>query len=535
MSVRARSCAPILLDGQWRPARAVGTFTAFNPATSLPLPGRFPISSFKDAEDAVTAGRNAARDLAGISPKVLAGFLDIFARDIEKNVEALIAVAHAETALAVEPRLRSSELPRTTDQLHQAAAAVRDGSWRQAAIDTKRNIRSIREPLGGPVLVFGPNNFPLAFNAAAGGDFAAALAAGNPVIAKGHPEHPATTRMLAEIALKGLKEAGMPPAALQLLYHLDRESGFRLAAHPGLGATAFTGSRRAGLALKKAADAAGRPVYLEMSSLNPLFLLPGAVRDRGPALAADLFASCSLGAGQFCTKPGMAVLLDNDSGRAFLAAARSAFLSPPNGFLFSRSSLKAVTAAVSKLRRHGAALLAGGKPLPGPGFRYENTLLSVSGKTFLQNAAGLQGEAFATVSLIVLAESPGIMGDIAAALEGNLAIGIYSKSDDPADRKLIRRLSPILRPKTGRLLHDKMPTGLAVVPSMVHGGPFPATGHPGFTSVGIPSSLWRFSVPRSYDNVSEELLPPALRTPNPTGKMWRLVDGAWSRRDAPQR
>jgi len=533
MSARAGSCAPILLDGRWRPARAVGSFTAFDPSSGLPLPGRFPVSSFKDAEEAVAAGRKAARDLADIASSVVAGFLDAFAGKILEKSEALIAAAHAETALPADPRLRSSELPRTTNQLYQAAEAVRDGSWRQAAIDTKLNIRSIREPLGGPVVVFGPNNFPFAFNAAAGGDFAAALAAGNPVIAKGHPSHPQTTRLFAEIAREAMEETGMPRASLQLLYHLNRGDGLRLAAHPGIGATAFTGSRRGGLALKKAADAAGRPIYLEMSSLNPLFFLPGAVRERGPALAGDLFASCSLGAGQFCTKPGMAVLLGDDPGRNFADAAKAGFQSPPPGFLFSRAAMRSVQRAVDNIRTCGAKVLTGGKPLPGPGFRFENTLFSISGKRFLKNAPGLQREAFATVSLLVLAESADVMLKIAEFLEGNLAVGIYAEADDPGDRELAGRLSPILRPKAGRILNDKMPTGLAVVPSMVHGGPYPATGHPGFTSVGIPASLLRFTAPRCYDNARPDRLPPALRNPNPTGSMWRLIDGAWTRDDVP--
>lgn len=533
MSARAEACAPILLDGYWRPSRAVGSFTAFDPSTGHALPGRFPVSSFRDAEIAVVAGRKAALDLAGIAPSVVAGFLDAYARKILEKSETLIAAAHAETALPVEPRLRSSELPRAANQLHQAAEAVRDGSWRQAAIDTKLNIRSIREPLGGPVVVFGPNNFPFAFNAAAGGDFAAALAAGNPVIAKGHPAHPRTTRLFAEIAREALEETGMPPASVQLLYHLKRSDGLRLAAHPGIGATAFTGSRRSGLALKKAAEAAGRPIYLEMSSLNPLFLLPGAVRERGPALAAELFASCGLGAGQFCTKPGMAVLLGDDPGRAFADAAKACFQSPPSGFLFSRAAMRSVQHAVDNIRACGAKALTGGKPVPGPGFRFENTLFSISGKRFLKNASGLQREAFATVSLLVLAESADVMLKIAEILEGNLAIGISAKEDDPGDREMAGRLSPIIRPKSGRILHDKMPTGLAVVPAMVHGGPYPATGHPGFTSVGIPASLLRFTAPRCYDNVRQDGLPAALRDPNPTGSMWRLIDGRWTREDAP--
>jgi NADP-dependent aldehyde dehydrogenase len=307
----------------------------------------------------------------------------------------------------------------------------------------------------------------------------------------------------------------------------------RLVAHPAVGATAFTGSRPSGLALKRAAEEAGRTIYLEMSGLNPVFLLPGAVRERSEDLAAELFASCSLGAGQFCTKPGLAVLLEDDAGRNFVAAVRKLFLSPPSGFLLNRPGLAALESAIEDLRRGGAELLAGGKPGPGPGYRFENTLLRISGRDFLARARTLQREAFGTETLLILAESEDVLLQIAETLEGTLGLAVYSGvREEGNDEDLYRRLAAILIQKTGRLLNDKMPTGIAVVPSMVHGGPFPATGHPGFTSVGIPASLLRFSALRCYDNVRPDRLPPALANRNPTGRMWRLIDGEWTRADA---
>jgi alpha-ketoglutaric semialdehyde dehydrogenase len=456
--------------------------------------------------------------------------LDRCAEGILRRADDLVEIAHQETALPKEPRLRTTELPRTVLQLRLAAEAVRDSSWRQATIDSKLNIRSIRGPLGGPVVVFGPNNFPFAYNSAAGGDFAAALAAGNPVIAKSHPSHPGTTRLFAEIVRDAFAEIGFPTAAFQLLYHLDPLDGMKLVAHPGIGATAFTGSRRSGLRLMQAADSAGKPIYLEMSSLNPIFMLPGAVEERGAALAAELFASCTLGTGQFCTKPGLAVVLDGDSGRDFLERVQERFQSSPSGYLLSRGVRDSVRAAVDELIKNGASLLAGGRPLPEPGYGIENTLLTVSGKRFLRSADALQSEAFGPVTMIVLAESEEALVRIAESLEGNLSACIYS-GPDGRDEALHDRLAPILRPKTGRLLNDKMPTGLAVVPAMVHGGPYPATGHPGYTSVGIPASLFRFTALRGYDNVRPNRLPPELRDRNPTGKMWRLIDGTWTQGD----
>ncbi len=525
--------ARILLNGAWRPARAIGTFTAFDPTNGRPLAETFPVSSFEDAREAVQAGQTAARDLEAVSPEDLAGFLDLMAKSLDERSAELVEIAHRETALSKEPRLQSSELPRTIGQLRQAAEAVRDGSWRQATIETGLNIRSVREPLGGPVVVLGPANFPLAFNSAAGGDFAAALAAGNPVIAKAHPSHPGTTRKLAEIARSCLDRAGLPPASLQLLYHLRPEDGLRLVAHPGVAATAFTGSRRSGLALKKSAEEAGRLIYLELSGLNPVFLLPDAVKEKGEILAGELFASCSLGAGQFCTKPGLTVLRNDESGRAFVAAVLSRFQSPPSGFLLNRGGLSALKSTVDDLLLAGAELLTGGHPVPGPGYRFENTLFRISGREFLSKPQAFLKEAFGTVTLLVLAESTADFLRLAAAMEGTLGLSVYSGPPGSEDDALYNRLLPLLKSKTGRLLNDKMPTGLAVVPAMVHGGPFPATGHPGFTSVGIPASLQRFTALRCYDGVRPDRLPAALADRNPNGRMDRWIDGTRTGKDVP--
>ena len=530
MTKKNRILAPVLLDGAWRPARDSGSFNAFDPTTGLPLSDLYPVSTFEDAEEAVLAGQKAARELELIPVEGIAAFLDRFAEQILARIDDLIEIAHLETALPKEPRLRTIELPRTINQLHQSAEAIRDGSWRQATIETKLNIRSIRGPIGGPIVVFSPNNFPFAYNAVAGGDFAAALAAGNPVIAKGHPAHPGTTRLFAKIGMECLQESGLPPATIQMIYHLIPEDGLKLVAHPSLGATAFTGSRSSGLKLKNAADLAGKPIFLEMSSVNPVFMLPGAIEERGPAIAAELFGSCSLGAGQFCTKPGLAVVLDDKSVRAFLKSARIYFRSLPSGYLLSRDILESVQAAVEELKKNGAEILVGGSPISGPGFQFENTLLLTSGERFLQNPISLQREVFGTVTLIVLVESDDQMIRIAEALEGSLSAGVYSKTNGEDD-DFYNHLAPILRTKTGRLLNDKMPTGLAVVPATVHGGPFPASGHPGFTSVGIPASILRFTALRCYDNVRKNRLPHELRDKNPTGRMWRLLDGVWTQKD----
>jgi NADP-dependent aldehyde dehydrogenase len=439
-------------------------------------------------------------------------------------------MANLETALPVEPRLRSGELPRTTNQLRQAAAAARDRSWCHATIDTQTNIRSKYGPLGGPVVVFGPNNFPFAFNSIAGGDFAAAIAAGNPVIGKANTGHPGTTKLFAEAAQEAVEASGLPPAMVQILYRLQPEEGLKLVSHPLVGATGFTGSKSAGLRLKEAADRAGKPIYLEMSSINPIFILPGVLQERLIDVAAELFNSCSLGAGQFCTNPGLVILLQNDHGEKFLDAVCNHFQQATPGILLGEGGPKGIATAIELLQQNGAEIITGGQEVDGAGYRFANTLLRVSGDKFLENPDALQTEAFGTVSLLVFAKDVAQMGKIAASLEGNLTGSLYSHSQGDDD-SLYAQIEPVLRQKVGRLLNDKMPTGVAVTPAMNHGGPYPATGHPGFTAVGIPASLLRFAALHCYDNVRPHRLPSELQDQNPTGTMWRFVDGQWTQQD----
>jgi 2,5-dioxopentanoate dehydrogenase len=521
---------PVLIDGAWRRARAIGVFRAVNPETGEGLPGDYPVSDFGDIEDAIHAGRRAALEMMTIAPESLADYLERLGEGIGGAAEALAQMAARETGLPPDPRLRSAEIPRMIRQLRLAADAARDRSWCRATIDTQADIRSKYAPLGGPVAIFGPNNFPFACNALGGTDFAAALAVGNPVIAKAHPYHPATTRLLAEVAVACLEKSGLPPAAVQLIYHLRSEDGFRCVSHPMLGAFSFTGSRPAGLALKAAADRAGKPAYIETSSLNPVFLLPGALKTRAEEAADELFASCTQGSGQFCTKPGLIVFIADQSGLAFFEALRSRFQGSQPGVLLGRSVLEGIETALAAMRHAGADVVVGGNRVGETGFRFENTLLRAGGELFLRNPAPLQQEAFGAVSLCVLCRTEDEMLGIAAVLEGNLASSIYSH-EAGADETLYRRLEPVLRIKVGRLLNDKVPTGITVTASMVHGGPYPATGHPGYSSFGAPVSLYRFAALHGYDRVRRHRLPPELQDKNPTGKMWRLIDGEWTRKD----
>jgi NADP-dependent aldehyde dehydrogenase len=520
---------PVLIAGQWRPAKAGGTFHSENPATGEKLPTEFPISTWADCDDALYAAAEAAGILRATTPEQIANFLTRFAEHLEERKDELVEVANTETALPKAPRLANVELPRTTDQLRQAAAAVLEGSWAMPTIDTKLDIRSMLAPLG-PVWVFGPNNFPFAFNSISGGDFAAAIAAGNPVIAKAHPNHPRTSQILAEEVITAIRETNLPPATVQMIYNLAPEDGLKMAADKRLGAIGFTGSRAAGLKLKAAADAIGKPVYLEMSSLNPMIILPGALAERGAKIVEEFAGSCLMASGQFCTSPGLVILFASNEAGQFITGAKTKLEGTAPGILLSSGVARNLAASVKTLQATGAELVCGGSLLPGPGFRFANTLLRVSGEKFLAAPEKLQTEAFGNASLVVVVRDAGQAAEVFNHLEGNLTGCIYSDTHG-SDDTLYDQLAPILRSRVGRLLNDKMPTGVAVSPAMNHGGPFPATGHPGFTAVGIPAALRRFAALHCYDNVRPARLPLALQNKNPNGKMWRLIDGQWSQAD----
>lgn len=520
---------PVLIAGQWRAAKASGTFRAENPSLGEALPDEYPVSVWEDVDAALAAASEAMPVLRTTAPEVLARFLTRFAERIEQRADEIVTMAHLETGLPRAPRLAEVELPRTTNQLRQAAQAAAEGSWALPTIDTKLNIRSYYSALG-PVWVFGPNNFPLAFNSAAGGDFAAAIAAGNPVIAKANTSHPGTTRLLAEEALAAVKEAGLPAATVQLLYRTGHQDGERLVADPRTGATAYTGSRGAGLKLKTAADAAGKPIYLELSSVNPVVILPGALAERGEKLAEEFSGSCLMGTGQFCTNPGLVVLLAGEAAERFIDTVRQRFEAAAVTPLLSSSVARSLAASMGVLQEAGARIVTGGAAAAGPGYRFANTLLRVEGSRFVAEPEKLQTEAFGNATLMVVAKDVEEAAAVLESLEGNLTGALYTDTRG-GDDALHDKLVPGLRSRVGRLLNDKMPTGVAVSPAMNHGGPFPATGHPGFTAVGIPASLRRFGMLQCFDAVRPARLPAALRDKNPNGTMWRLVDGSWSRAD----
>jgi 2,5-dioxopentanoate dehydrogenase len=517
----------VWIAGKWCDAASTSSYSAVNPSTGVELPGKFPISTWSDCESALNASVEAARALRTISSEDIALFLESYANEIERSATEIVAIAHAETGLPIKPRLSDAELPRTTTQIRQAAAATREGSWQDVVIDTKTNIRSHYAPIG-PVVILGPNNFPFAFNGISGGDFAAAIAAGCPVIAKSHPLHPGTSKILAECAARALNASSLPKATVQMLYGISNEDGLRLVADPRVGATSFTGSRAGGLRLKAAADAAGKAIYLEMSSLNPVVLLPGAIAERGEKLAGELADSCLAASGQMCTSPNLILAVAGDATSHLAEAFAETLQSRPSAPLFSEGGLKALDEGVKWIASAGAEIVTGGARAEGEGWRYKNTMLRITGKDFLAVPEKLQREAFGNATLFITLDDIPELVQMIETLEGNLTGSIYSSSTG-ADDHLYSEVAQALRFRVGRLLNDKVPTGVALSPAMNHGGPFPSTSHPGFTAVGIPRSMLRFGALHCYDNVREDRLPDALRNQTRLPQIWRTVDGTMTR------
>ncbi|WP_263355134.1 aldehyde dehydrogenase (NADP(+)) [Acidicapsa acidisoli] len=519
--------ALILIDGKWQKASGEATFHASNPATGETLPTPFPISEWRDCDLALSAAALAADEMRRLEPEQIAAFLDTYASNLEAASQVIVTAANEETGLAVSPRLKDNELPRTVLQLRLAASEVREESWKRPTLDLERNIRSCFGPIG-PVVVFGPNNFPLAFNGISGGDFVSAIAAGNPVIAKAHPLHPNTSRLLAEEARKAVAETRMPSGTVQMIYHISNENGLRLVSDPRVGAIAFTGSRAAGLNLKRAADSAGKPIYLEMSSINPVIFLPGALAEEEDRLTRDLADSCLAAAGQQCTSPNLFFLWQGPKAESLLTNLANIFDQRNPQPLFSLAGQHHLQSGVTSLIDAGAQLVTGGHPVEGPGYRYAHTVLRVTSRQFLNKPDELEREVFGNATMAVTLDDTEELITILELLEGNLTGSIYSAKSG-VDDDLYKRIEPLLRHKVGRLLNDKMPTGVAVSPAMQHGGPFPATSHPGFTAVGIPGSITRFAMLQCYDGVREDRLPSVLRNTLQNPNTWRSINGAWIR------
>ena len=516
----------VLINGEWVSANSKGTFQATNPTLGEVVSTQFPISEWSDCDAALTAAHEAFLESRLLPPERIADFLEHYASAIEADKDTLVELAHIESGLPRSPRLSDVELPRTLNQLRQAAAAARDQSWKMGVIDTKGKLRSCYQAFG-PVCVFGPNNFPFAFNSIAGGDFASAIAVGNPVIAKANSSHPATSERFGMLVAKSIKATSMPSGLAQLIYRTSHEDGERLVADPRLAAIGYTGARGAGLKLKAVADQVGKPFYAELSSVNPVVFMPGALSERCDALVDEYVTSGLMATGQFCTNPGMLLLVEGAQTELFIQGVVNKYTSNAVGTLLSPSVERSLVSSIQVLTKAGANLLVGGTKVPGARCAVSNTAMRITGDQFLSDPHIFQTEAFGNAVLMVVARDLKQIRKIIESLEGNLTGSIYSATTG-ADDAQYDEIADALSQRVGRMLNDKMPTGVAVSPAMNHGGPYPATSHPGFTAVGFPASMLRFAKLTSFDNVREGRLPAVLQDKAPTNKTWRQIDGVWT-------
>jgi NADP-dependent aldehyde dehydrogenase len=475
--------------------------------------------------DAAAAAAAAAFDAYRAMPgDARATLLERIATAMESNDE-LIAAAHAETALPTQ-RL-AAERGRTANQLRMFAALVREGSWVDARIDRalpartpvpRPDIRRVLIPIG-PVAVFGASNFPLAFSVA-GGDTASALAAGCPVIVKAHPAHPATSEIAGRAIVSAVSAAGMPSGVFSLLQSTRNDIARALVQHPQVKAVGFTGSLRAGRALFDAAADRPEPipVYAEMGSVNPVFLLPGALAERASSIAEGLKDSVTMGVGQFCTNPGLTIGVGDERFDAFVHQLDGLISAAPTGTMLTPAICHAYEAGVRRLSgvdgvstRRSSASSQEAQALP--------SLFVTDGGAFLRHH-DIGEEVFGPSTVVVRCGSRQELEAVARQLDGQLTATIHGTA---ADLEQYAWLVSILEHKAGRLIVNGFPTGVEVCPSMQHGGPYPATTDSRSTSVGT-AAIHRFARPVAYQNFPQSLLPPELQDANPRG-IWRLVDG----------
>ncbi|CAG9166309.1 MULTISPECIES: aldehyde dehydrogenase (NADP(+)) [Cupriavidus] len=493
--------------------------------TGEPLGPRYSGAGLAEVARACALAEAAFDTYRETTPEARARFLEAIAARIAALGAPLIERAMAESGL---PRARlEGEGARTVGQLRLFAQVVRDGRWAGVTLDRALPARTpprpdlrMRNIALGPVAVFGASNFPLAFSVA-GGDTASALAAGCPVVVKAHNGHLGTSELVGRAVQAAVRDCGLPAGVFSLLVGVDNAIGEALVRHPAIQAVGFTGSRAGGLSL--CAIAASRPlpipVFAEMSAVNPVFLLPEALQRRGETIARDYVDSLTLGAGQFCTNPGVAVGIEGPALEAFRAQAARALATKDAAVMLTAGIQSAYERGLHRLAhlpgvraiaRGGAASLGG---------RAQAALFATDAARFIVEPT-LAEEVFGPASLVVGCRDAEEMLELARRLDGQLTATLQLEGGDHA---LARRLLPVLERKAGRVLANGFPTGVEVAYAMVHGGPFPATSDARSTSVGA-RAIERFLRPVCYQALPADLLPQALREDNPL-QLPRLVDG----------
>jgi NADP-dependent aldehyde dehydrogenase len=507
--------------------KSIGTeqrFRAVDPSTGEAVEPGFSVAGEDDVANACAAAAAAFEDFSSAPRERRAKLLETIADEIMALGDELLQRAHLETGLPLA-RL-TGERGRTCGQLKLFASEVRDGGWMDIRIDPalpdrqpapRADLRLFKIPLG-PVAVFGASNFPLAFSVA-GGDTAAALAAGCPVIVKGHPAHPGTTELVARAITQAVAASGFDPGIFSMLSGTANALGAALVADPRIAAVGFTGSRGGGLALM--AIAAERPVpipvYAEMSSINPVVLMPVALDARAESLATGFIGSLTMGSGQFCTNPGLVIAIDSPALDRFVAAAKAALEPVAPTVMLTPAIHAAYEKGLTELTGHGDVTLVGrGAEGNGQGCA-RGALLTIEADRFIGDEVASR-EIFGSASLVVRCADAAQVAAVLDSLEGQLTATLQL---DPGDEEGAAPLVAILQRKAGRLLANGWPTGVEVSHAMVHGGPFPATSDGRSTSVGT-LAIDRFLRPVCYQDFPQTLLPAALRGDGPASVPHRL-------------
>jgi NADP-dependent aldehyde dehydrogenase len=515
-----------------RSAKGTRCLRAVDPTTGASLPEAFCAATDEEIEAAMASAQAALAAYGRLGGSAKARFLRAIADDLQALGDELVERAVRETALP--PARIQGERGRTVGQLHLFADLIAEGSWCEASIVTadpdrkplpRPDLRRMLAPMG-PVLVFAASNFPLAFSTA-GGDTASALAGGNPVIVKAHSSHPGTSELVASAIVGAARRTGMPEGVFAMLFGEGHTVGQRLIGHPVIKAAAFTGSQSAGRTLLDLANRRPQPIpfFAEMGSLNPVLLLPEALKRRGREIARDFAASVTLGCGQFCTKPGLLIARKADGLEVFIEELRACLARIPPVSMLNPKIHAAFRAARRKALdqagvRCGAVSAVDAEPGAHEG---QPTLATVAAEDFRRNPV-LQEEVFGPYTLLVCCDDDDQLREVVKTLDGQLTATVIAEEDELGPyHEVIDRLGAT----SGRLIHNGIPTGVEVCAAMQHGGPYPAASDARFTSVGS-AAIKRFVRPVCYQNWPSALLPEALQDGNPLA-IWRMVDDQLTR------
>jgi NADP-dependent aldehyde dehydrogenase len=502
------------------------TFRGYNPQTGETLPTDFYGASPKEVDQTLELASSAFRVFKNMAWGKRAGFLRAIADEMEDLGDALVERASAETGLPAARII--GERGRTTFQLRMFADHIEEGSWVDATIDTaqpdrkplpKQDLRKMMVPLG-PVVVFGASNFPLAYSVA-GGDTAAALAAGCPVLVKAHPGHPGTSALVGRAVINAAKATGMPDGVFSLLYDNGFSVGSALVGHPATAAVGFTGSLTGGRALFDIAAQRESPipVFAEMGSTNPVILLPAALRNRATEVADGYAGSITLGVGQFCTNPGLILGVKSAGLDKFADSLAGAIAASSPGTMLHSGISKAYQTNKSTIVAQQGVEIIGEASEEATVSQARPTVARASGQQFIANPR-LHEEVFGPFSLLIECASAEELSQVVSSLNGQLTSTVIGEPEDFED---FGDLVTEIQEKAGRIIFNGVPTGVEVCPAMQHGGPYPATTDSRFTAVGV-HSIKRFVRPVSFQNAPQTALPEPLQNAN-RRNIWRTIDG----------